>query len=92
MNRLIRKFEEIGMKDVPVVGGKNASLGEMYSDLASHGVRIPNGFATTAEAFRSFLKENGLDEKLENLLGDLDRKEYSNLEKIGGEARKLILE
>ena len=92
MNMLIRKFEEIGMKDVPVVGGKNASLGEMYSDLASHGVRIPNGFATTAEAFRSYLKENELDEKLENLLEDLDRKEYSNLDKIGGEARKLILQ
>lgn len=92
MNMLIRKFEEIGMKDVPLVGGKNASLGEMYSDLASHGVRIPNGFATTAEAFRSYLRENELDEKLENLLEDLDRKEYSNLDKIGGEARKLILQ
>lgn len=92
MNKLIRKFEEIGLKDVPMVGGKNASLGEMFTDLAKHGVRIPDGFATTAEAFRRFLKENKLDEKLENLLGDLDRQEYSNLDKIGGEARKLILE
>jgi pyruvate, water dikinase len=74
-----------------LVGGKNASLGEMFTDLASHGVRIPDGFATTAEAFRIYLKENGLDEKLENLLKDLDRDEYSNLNNTGEQARELIL-
>ncbi len=91
MDKYIRKFREIGMKDVPLVGGKNASLGEMFTDLASHGVRIPDGFATTAEAFRSYLKENELDQKLEELLKELDRPDYSNLNKIGEQARKLIL-
>ncbi|MCC8360688.1 phosphoenolpyruvate synthase [Salinimicrobium sediminilitoris] len=91
MDKYIRKFREIGMKDVPLVGGKNASLGEMFTDLASHGVRIPDGFATTAEAFRSYLKENELDQKLEKLLKDLKRPDYSNLNKIGEEARQLIL-
>lgn len=91
MDRLIRKFEEIGMKDVPVVGGKNASLGEMYSDLASHGVRIPNGFATTAEAFRSFLKVNELDDQLDQLMIELDRENFSNLESTGQQARELIM-
>ncbi|HSI69911.1 MAG TPA: phosphoenolpyruvate synthase [Gillisia sp.] len=91
MDKLIRKFREISMKDVSLVGGKNASLGEMFNDLVSHGVRIPDGFATTAEAFRSFLKENELDEKLERLMRDLDREDYSNLNKNGEQARELIL-
>lgn len=79
------------MKDVPLVGGKNASLGEMFNDLVSHGVRIPDGFAITAEAFRKFLKENGLDEKLDILLKQIDRPGYSNLNKKGEQARELIL-
>jgi pyruvate, water dikinase len=91
MDELIRKFSELRMKDVPLVGGKNASLGEMFNDLASHGVRIPDGFATTAEAFRSYLKQNELDKKLDDLLKDLDREEYSNLNSIGKQARELIL-
>src|ERR1039458_10672602 len=54
-------FEEFGIADVPIVGGKNASLGEMIRHLAPKGIRIPNGFATTAQAYRRFLKFNGLD-------------------------------
>ena len=91
MNKFIREFSQIRMEDVPVVGGKNASLGEMYNALATHGVRVPNGFATTAGAFRTFLRENELDETLESLLKELDRKDYSNLEVIGKQARELIL-
>ena len=57
-------FKEIGMDDVPIVGGKNASLGEMVQNLSSQGVRVPNGFAVTAEAYRTFLQEAGLDMKI----------------------------
>ncbi|MBQ0734708.1 phosphoenolpyruvate synthase [Aquimarina celericrescens] len=91
MNTFIKKFEEITINDIPWVGGKNASLGEMYNQLSSKGVRIPNGFATTANAFWLFLKENCLKEPLENLLMGLDRKDFSNLEEIGAIARRLIL-
>ncbi|MDH3514155.1 MAG: hypothetical protein OEM83_04700, partial [Gammaproteobacteria bacterium] len=56
--RYIRKFSELGMNDVPVVGGKNASLGEMFRNLSAEGVRVPDGFATTSEAYRHFLKHN----------------------------------
>ena len=55
--KFIKKFEELRITDIPLVGGKNASLGEMIQQLSSKGVRIPSGFATTADAFRYFLKE-----------------------------------
>lgn len=87
----IKKFEDIGIKDIPSVGGKNASLGEMYNQLTSTGVQIPNGFATTASAFWEFLKENDIRETLENMLSGLDRKQYSNLGPIGKRARSIIL-
>ena len=54
---VVRWFDETSMGDVAVVGGKNASLGEMYRQLAPHGIRVPNGFATTASAFRDFLEQ-----------------------------------
>ncbi|MCB7481041.1 phosphoenolpyruvate synthase [Christiangramia sediminis] len=91
MEALVVKFQEIGLHDIAMVGGKNASLGEMYNELSGKGIHIPNGFATTAKAFRIFLKENNIRQSLINLLNNLDRKEYSNLEKIGSEARKLIM-
>jgi len=78
------------MNDVPVVGGKNASLGEMLSSLSSKGIRVPDGFATTAEAFRYFLAFNELPDKLAGLMRQLDRKGYSNLADIGAQARKLL--
>jgi pyruvate, water dikinase len=65
-------FEEIGLQDISRVGGKNASLGEMYCELTPQGVRIPNGFAITAEAYRYVLREAGLDTKIQQILGDLD--------------------
>ena len=91
MESRIKKFNEIGIKDVGIVGGKNASLGEMYNELTSKGVRIPNGFTTTSFAFWGFLKENNIQSQLENILKKLDRKAYSNLEEIGKQARTLIL-
>ena len=88
---LIKKFTHIGISDIASVGGKNASLGEMYNQLTSKGVSIPNGFATTSIAFWKFLKENDIQEALENIMSGLDRIEYSNLALIGERARSLIL-
>ncbi len=88
---LIKKFNEIGIADITSVGGKNASLGEMYNQLTSKGVRIPNGFATTSTAFWKFLKQNDILEALKNVLSGLDRNQYANLELIGERARSLIL-
>jgi pyruvate,water dikinase len=91
MENRIKKFSEIGITDVGIVGGKNASLGEMYNQLISKGILIPNGFATTSLAFWEFLKDNKIETPLKQLLTKLDRKNYSNLETIGKQARKLIL-
>ena len=59
MENYIKWFEELSINDVPLVGGKNASLGEMYRQLSSKGVNVPNGFAVTANGYRLLLKENG---------------------------------
>lgn len=90
-NNFIKWFAEISIEDVPLVGGKNAALGEMYSNLAPKGVNIPDGFAVTAEAYRYFFKETGLDEKIKEILSDLDIKNIRNLQKRGEKVRKAIL-
>ena len=84
-------FDQIGIGAIGKVGGKNASLGEMYNQLNPIGINIPNGFALTAEAFRLFRKANNLEQPLEDLLFSLDTKQYSNLSSIGEKARNLIL-
>jgi pyruvate, water dikinase len=86
----IKKFSEISIKDLPTVGGKNASLGEMFSQLTSKGILVPNGFAITADGYRLFLKENNLHEKLEAIVAKLDKLNFSNLNDIGQQARDLI--
>ena len=91
MNSYIKQFSEIGIADVPVVGGKNSSLGEMFSKLSGKGISVPDGFATTAFAYQEFLTENSLHCALNDLLKQLDKKNYSNLEDIGFKARKLLL-
>jgi pyruvate,water dikinase len=83
-------FNEIAISDIAKVGGKNASLGEMYSQLNPMGITIPNGFAVTAEAYRLFRKEDNLEQKLIDLIKTLDTIKYSNLETIGRQARTLI--
>lgn len=88
----IKKFDSIGIQDIPSVGGKNASLGEMYNQLTQKGVNIPNGFATTSKAFWQFLDQNNIRETLKNILAGLDRKAYSNLDLIGERARDCIKE
>ena len=65
-------YSTLGMHDVETVGGKNASLGEMISQLAETGVKVPNGFATTAAAYRVFLAHEGLDARIKGLLDGLD--------------------
>jgi len=84
-------FNQISISDIGKVGGKNASLGEMYCQLNPIGINIPNGFAVTAEGYRLFRKANNLEKPLDDLLLSLDTKDYSNLSSIGEKARNLIL-
>ncbi len=89
--QLIKWFEEIGIEDVPSVGGKNASLGEMYRSLSSKGVRIPNGFAITADAYRLFIGHAGLREKITRALSGLDVRDTDELHRRGEEIRRAVL-
>ncbi len=90
MNFLIW-FKDLSIKDVPRVGGKNASLGEMYQKLGKKGVRVPNGFATTSEAYWHFMEKSQLGEKIENTLKDLDVQNVEDLSQRGQKIRNLIL-
>ncbi|MBK1613973.1 phosphoenolpyruvate synthase [Rubrivivax gelatinosus] len=89
---LVVPFEQLRMSDVEVVGGKNASLGEMISQLAATGVRVPGGFATTAHAFRIFLRHGGLAERIEARLAALDTDDVRALAEAGAEIRRWIIE
>eukprot|EP00475_Leptophrys_vorax_P010207 TRINITY_DN1687_c0_g1_i1.p1 TRINITY_DN1687_c0_g1~~TRINITY_DN1687_c0_g1_i1.p1 ORF type:complete len:828 (-),score=261.44 TRINITY_DN1687_c0_g1_i1:73-2556(-) len=84
-------LDEMTIADIPKVGGKNASLGEMLRELASKGVSVPYGFCTTADAYRHFIHENHLEKKLRDILSDLDIHDVSNLAERGKQARRLIL-
>ena len=87
----IKWFAELSIGDVPIVGGKNASLGEMYRELNSAGVRVPNGFAVTADAYRYFVRSAGLDEEIHEILADLDTSDMANLRSRGDRVRHAIL-
>lgn len=91
LSKHILFFNQINISDIGKVGGKNASLGEMYCQLNPIGINIPNGFAVTAEGYRLFRESNYLEKPLEDLLFSLDKNEYSNLSSIGEKARNLIL-
>ncbi len=84
-------FCQVGIKDVGLVGGKNASLGEMYQNLSSKGVNIPNGFATTAYAYRYFLEHSGLKDKIKKILTGLNAHDIRDLARRGAAVRKAIL-
>lgn len=84
-------FEEVGSKDVGLVGGKNSSLGEMIQQLQPQGVNVPTGFATTAYAYRYFIESAGLESRLRDLFADLDTNDMTNLQERGQLARSLIL-
>lgn len=83
-------FAALNMHDVKCVGGKNASLGEMYQGLRDAGILVPDGFATTVAAFRLFLRHNKLESPLRDLFQQLDTKNFGNLREIGQEARNLM--
>ena len=85
-------FEQLRMTDVDSVGGKNASLGEMISQLSGAGVRVPGGFATTAQAFRDFLSDTGLDKRIADRLTTLDPEDVRELAVAGAEIRGWIVE
>lgn len=86
----IRFFNEIGIEDIPLVGGKNASLGEMYQALTPQGILVPNGFAITAEAYFALMKENQLEDDLHRILDSLDADNVTALAASGNEIRHLI--
>ncbi|MEH2064405.1 MAG: phosphoenolpyruvate synthase [Nostoc sp.] len=88
---LILWFDEIGIADIPVVGGKNASLGEMIQQLTPKGINVPTGFTTTAYAYRYFIKSAGLEAKLRKLFADLDVEDVKNLRERGKKARSLLI-
>ncbi len=85
-------FQQLRMQDVEIVGGKNASLGEMISQLSASGVRVPGGFATTAHAFREFLRQGDLDQRIAALLRDLDTEDVRALASTGAQIRQWVVE
>ncbi len=88
---LVLWFEEVGIEDISLVGGKNASLGEMIQQLTPEGIYVPGGFATTAYAYRYFIEQAGLETKLRQLFADLNVEDVNNLRARGKQARTLIL-
>ncbi len=92
MTETVRWLSELGMDDVPIVGGKNASLGEMIQHLTAVGVRVPGGFATTAEAYREFLSASGLDKRIAAELETLDVDDIAALSEAGPKIRGWIIE
>lgn len=84
-------FSKIRIDDIPRVGGKNSSLGEMFNELNPKGINIPDGFALSADAYRLFRKENAIEQTIKDLLLTLDKQDFTNLTSIGEQARKLIL-
>jgi pyruvate,water dikinase len=87
---LVLWFDEIGIEDVPMVGGKNASLGEMHQKLTSKGVAVPNGYAITAYAYRYLLKEAGVENAIREALEGLDTHDLRNLQQRGAKVRDII--
>ncbi len=89
-NEFILWFKDIRIEDVPLVGGKNASLGEMYRELTPKGVRVPNGFAITAQAYKYLLQKSGIEREMRSLLDGLNVKNVKQLAERGRKIRELI--
>lgn len=87
----IRNFSEIHLEDIALVGGKNASLGEMFSQLSSKGINVPDGFAVTSKGYWDFLNENSLVPQLKEILSQLNLSTFENLSEVGLRARTLLL-
>ena len=92
MESYIKPFKNILLSDVPNVGGKNASLGEMFNRLSVKGVSVPDGFATTSAAFWYFIDYNKLREPIQKLMDTIERPIYNNLNAIGLKIRNLLLQ
>ncbi|GAA5187633.1 phosphoenolpyruvate synthase [Ferrimonas gelatinilytica] len=92
MTQYVLWYQELGMHDVGRVGGKNASLGEMISNLSNAGVKVPGGFATTSDAFMEFLEQSGLNEKIYSVLDTLDVDDVNALAKAGAQIRQWIID
>src|SRR6266850_2410479 len=88
--KYVVNFDRLGMRDIEQVGGKNASLGEMIGNLAQAGIRVPRGFATTADAYREFLRAGRLGERIAARLSTLDPADIEQLERCGKEIRGWI--
>ncbi|MGB9743204.1 MAG: phosphoenolpyruvate synthase [Minisyncoccales bacterium] len=88
--KFILWFKEISKKDIPLVGGKNASLGEMYSKLGRQGVRVPNGFALTTQAYWHFLKANGLNQTLRQIFQNFNPQDIKSIQETGQQCRQAI--
>jgi pyruvate,water dikinase len=88
--KYIINLKEVSLKDINLVGGKNASLGEMIQNIESIGIKVPNGFAITTNAYHDFIKFNSLDEKIIELVSNLDENNLSELRRVGAEVRQLI--
>ena len=87
----IRWFSELTIDDVPQVGGKNASLGEMIRELTQKGVQVPDGYAVTAAGYRAFLRYNELEAPIEEILSGLNTEDVNDLLRRTGQIRRLIL-
>ncbi|NND91218.1 MAG: phosphoenolpyruvate synthase [Granulosicoccus sp.] len=92
MTQYIRWFKELGMNDVPEVGGKNASLGEMIANLSTLGITVPDGFATTADSYREHLRHGGLDARINARLDELDTNDMQALASTGADIRQWIID
>ncbi|MCC5825239.1 phosphoenolpyruvate synthase [Alkalimonas sp.] len=92
MQNYVSWYQDLGMQDVGQVGGKNASLGEMISNLAGAGVQVPGGFATTADAFNEFLEQSGLNERIYQRLDSLNVEDVHQLAQAGAEIRQWIID
>lgn len=87
----VKNFSELQLKDIALVGGKNASLGELFSQLTTKGVKVPDGFAVTSEGYWDFLHKNNLVPQLKEILSQLDLDTFDNLSDVGSRARNLVL-
>ena len=90
MNSYIIPFEKINLTDLPEAGGKNASLGEMFNKLKPLGIKVPDGFAITASAYKIFLQYNKIEDKLKNLLNTIDAKTLNNLPEVAKQCREIV--
>ena len=89
---LILTLEEVGIADIPLVGGKNASLGEMIQQLTPKGVKVLTGFATTARAYRYFIQSSRIEAQLRRIFDCLDVEDFNSLQQCGQRARSLMLQ